>query len=116
MNTELEQWLHEKGIATSRMTPYNPQGNGQIERYSGIIYKTTELSIKSKGLPSKHWEVVLSEALYSIRSLINMTLLTMNILILKTKNLIKGKLMKVLILMLNKIFPCFIPPKFENHL
>ena len=71
MGTELKQWLREKGIATSRTTPYNPQGNGQTERYNGIIYKTIELALKSKDLPIKHWEIVLSDALHSIRSLIN---------------------------------------------
>ena len=71
MSTELKWWLCEKGIATSRTTPYNPQGNGKTKRYNGIIYKTIELSLKSNGLPIKHWEIVLSDALYSIRSFIN---------------------------------------------
>ena len=71
MSTELKQWLCEKFIATRRTNSYNPQGNGETERYNGIIYKTIELSLKSKGLPIKHWEIVLSDALHSIRSLIN---------------------------------------------
>ena len=71
MSTELKQWLWEKGIATSRTTLYNPQGNGQTERYNSIIYKTVELALKSKGLPIKHWELVLPDVFHSIRSLIN---------------------------------------------
>ena len=71
MSNELKQWLREKGIATSRTTPYNPQGNGQTERYNGIIYKTVKLALKTKELPIKHWEIVLPDALHSIRSLIN---------------------------------------------
>ena len=71
MSIALKQWLCEKGIATSRKIPYNPQGNGQTEQYNGIIYKTTELSLKSKGLAIKHWKTVFSDTLHSIRSLIN---------------------------------------------
>ena len=51
MSNELKQWLHEKDIAASRTTPYNPQGNGQTEWYNGIIYKTVELALKTKELP-----------------------------------------------------------------
>ena len=51
MSNELKQWLHEKDIAASRTTPYNPQGNGQTERYNGIIYKTVEFALKTKELP-----------------------------------------------------------------
>ena len=51
MSNELKQWLHEKDIAVSRTTPYNPQGNGQTEWYNGIIYKTVELALKTKELP-----------------------------------------------------------------
>ena len=29
---ELKSFLHSQGIATSRTSSYNPQGNGQVER------------------------------------------------------------------------------------
>ena len=48
MSYELKQFLHDKGIVTSRTTPFNPQGNGQCERYNGIIWKTVMLAFKSK--------------------------------------------------------------------
>ena len=71
MSAELRQYLHGRGIATSRTTPYNPQGNGQCERYNGIVWRTVQLALKSKNLPSSAWESVLPDALHSIRSLIN---------------------------------------------
>ena len=71
MTTELTQWLCEKDTATSRTTPYNPQGSGKTEQYNGVIYETTDSSLKSKGLAIKHWETVLSDVLHSIRSVIN---------------------------------------------
>ena len=52
MSTELKGFLHQKGIATSRTTPYNLQGNGQVERYNGIISKTITLALKTCKLPT----------------------------------------------------------------
>ena len=50
MSKDIPDFLHEKGkrVATSRTTPYNPQGSGQIERYNGIIMKTITLALKSR--------------------------------------------------------------------
>ena len=70
LSEEVKNYLHSKGIATSRTSRYNPQGNGQIERYNGIIWQTVRLSITSKRLPLSSWEVVLPDALHSIRSLL----------------------------------------------
>ena len=70
MSAELKGYLHSKGIATSRTTPYNPEGNGQCERYNGIVWRTITLALKSRNLPVTHWESVLPDALHSIRSLI----------------------------------------------
>ncbi|XP_054260530.1 uncharacterized protein LOC128985173 [Macrosteles quadrilineatus] len=70
MSQELKSFLCSLGVATSRTTAYNPQGNGQAERYVGIIWKTIELSLKSKNLDISDWEKVHLEALHSIRSLL----------------------------------------------
>ena len=70
MSQELKTFLHDKGIATSRSTPYNPRGNGQVERLNSTIWKAISLSLKSKGLPTEQWEVALTDALHSIRSLL----------------------------------------------
>lgn len=70
MSKELKYFLHIKGIATSRTTPYNPQGNGQVERLNGTLWRTIELALRTKGLKVSEWEVVLQDALHAIRSLL----------------------------------------------
>lgn len=70
MSHELKSFLYSQGIATSRTSGYNPQGNGQVERYNGIIWKTIMLALKSKCLKITEWEIVLPDALHSIRSLL----------------------------------------------
>ena len=70
MSNELKSYLTSQGIATSRTTAYNPAGNGQVERYNGIIWKTIELALKSRGLSIQQWAQVLQPALHSIRSLL----------------------------------------------
>ena len=70
MSSELKNYLTGRGIATSRSTPYNPEGNGQVERYNGTIWKTIELAAASRGIEVRHWQDVLPEALHSIRSLL----------------------------------------------
>lgn len=70
ISKELKNFLTNHGIATSRTTPYNPQGNGQIERYNGIIWKTITLALRSRNLNISKWETVLQDSLHSIRSLL----------------------------------------------
>lgn len=70
LSNDLVNFLHSKGVATSRTTPYNPEGNGQIERYNGIIWRSISLALKSKGLGTQKWEETLPDALHSIRSLL----------------------------------------------
>ena len=41
MSEELKRWLFEKGIPSSQTTPYNPQGNDQVERYNEIILEVS---------------------------------------------------------------------------
>lgn len=70
MSMELKSYLQEVGVATSRTTPYNPQGNGQAERYVGTVWKTIQLALKEHDLNITKWEEVLQEALHAIRSLL----------------------------------------------
>ena len=68
--TKLKSFFHDKGIATSRSTSCNPTENDLVERMNGTIWKTVTLALKSKNLPIKAWQEVLSDALNSIRSLL----------------------------------------------
>jgi len=46
VSQELKEFLTQNGIASSRTTAYNPQCNGQVERYNGIIWRTVELGLE----------------------------------------------------------------------
>ena len=70
LSREVQTFLHDGGVTTSRTTPYNPSGNGQIEKYNDIIWKSILLAWKSKSLPVQNWQNVLPDALHSIRSLL----------------------------------------------
>lgn len=70
MSAEVKEYLHTRGVATSHTTPYNPQGNGQVERLNSTLWRTIQLALKTKDLPIEDWEDVLPQALHSIRSLL----------------------------------------------
>ena len=71
MSSEIKTFLSSHGISSSRTTPYNPQGNGQVERYNGIIWKAVLLALESRNLKVEQWEIVLADALHSIRTLLS---------------------------------------------
>ena len=50
---------------------YNPQGNGQAERYNGAVWKAITMALRSHELPTKCWQMILPDVLHSIRSLVN---------------------------------------------
>ena len=70
ISEELTSFLHKHGIATSRTTRYNPAGNGQIEKYNGVLWKSITATLSSHNLPDSHWESVLFDALHAQRSLL----------------------------------------------
>jgi hypothetical protein len=67
MSEELRTFLIGKGVARSCTT--STEGNGQVERYNGIIGKAIVTCLKSKNLAVKCWQDVLADALQSVRSL-----------------------------------------------
>ena len=71
ISRDVQNFLNTKGIACSRTTPYNPEGNGQVERFNSIIWKAMLMTLKSKNLPVKYWQTVLPDALHSTRSLLS---------------------------------------------
>lgn len=70
MSKQFKDYLLSKGIASSRSTPYHPQGNSQCERYNGVIWKAVKCALKSQNLAIQQWETVLPKVLNSIRSLL----------------------------------------------
>jgi len=67
---EFLDFLHKFGISVSRTSVYNPRGNGQTERYNGIVWSAVTAALKSRNLPVTQWETVLPDALHSVRSLL----------------------------------------------
>ena len=70
MSRELQTFLMERGIATSRTTSFNPTGNGQVERYNGTVWQAITTCLKSRNIGKEHWQAVLPDVLHSIRSLL----------------------------------------------
>ena len=70
ISNELHSFFRSHGIAFSNSAKYNPQGNGQVERYNGVIWKAIQLNLFSKGLGNEYWEHVLPEVLHSQRTLL----------------------------------------------
>ena len=67
---EFRDFLTSRGVAYSNSAVYNPQGNGQVERYNGIVWMGVKLALHSQGLDTKYWDKVLRQVLHSIRSLV----------------------------------------------
>ena len=70
MSQEFQSFCLSAGISLSRTTPYHPQGNGQCERYNGVICKSISCLLHARNLPTSHWEFVLPDALAAIRTLL----------------------------------------------
>ncbi|KAL5255551.1 hypothetical protein ACHWQZ_G010951 [Mnemiopsis leidyi] len=70
MSDTVKSFLLKHGIGSSHSSRYNPRGNGQTERYNGIIWQSVRLALRSQGLQTAQWEAVLPKALHSIRSLL----------------------------------------------
>ena len=70
VSEKLRSFFLAHGIAYSNSSVYNPRGNGQVELYNGVIWKTVQLSLHNRNLDICHWESVLPEALHCIRSLL----------------------------------------------
>ena len=73
ISRELKSYLSEKGIATSTSTPYHPIGNGQVERYNGLIWNNVHLALRNHNMNIQNWEVVLPDVLHSLRSLLTVS-------------------------------------------
>lgn len=70
ISKDLRTYLSQKGIATSCSTPYHPTGNGHVEGFNGILRKVVRFALRYLNLPDNHWELVLSDVLHSLRSVL----------------------------------------------
>ena len=70
LSEETTNYLNKKGIATSKTSRYHPEGNGQVEKLNGTIWKAIQVTLHSRNMKPYHWENVLPDTLHSIRSLL----------------------------------------------
>lgn len=71
LSREVANFLTMHGVSSSKTTPYHPQGNSQVERYNGIIWKAIKLYLKTKNMPETEWEKALPHVLSCIRQLLS---------------------------------------------
>ena len=70
LSRELRQFLNNKGIACSRTTPYNPAGNGQVEKFNHTVWRAVTLTLRTRNWPMSRWQEILPDVLHSIRTLL----------------------------------------------
>ncbi|GAA51362.1 pro-Pol polyprotein [Clonorchis sinensis] len=70
MSGEVQMFPHDRVVATSRTTQYNPRGNGQVERLRDTLWKSITLALKTQQRDVTEWECVFLDALHSVRSLL----------------------------------------------
>ena len=70
ISEETRNRLLRNGVAYSNSSRYNPRGNGQVERFNGVIWTSIKLALRERNLPDSYFESVLSIALHSQRSLL----------------------------------------------
>ena len=68
---KFQEFCFSRGIGLSRTSPYHPKGNGQNERYNGVIWKSVQCLLHSEDRKGSAWEDLLPGALYALRTLIN---------------------------------------------
>ena len=71
---ETKRFLLEKDIATSKRSRCHLEGNGQVEKLNGTLWKAIQISVRFCNMKLSYWEDVLPNALHSIRSLLCTTM------------------------------------------
>ena len=67
---ELLSYLQKRGVACCRTSVYKAPGNGQCKRCNGFIWSAIKSALISQCLDICHWQLVLPNALHSLRSLL----------------------------------------------
>jgi transposase InsO family protein len=68
-SAEFSQFLSQWNVVRTRTTPYNPAGNGQCERFNGILWCTIVLRCRENAVSLSRWHTQLPMALCNIRAL-----------------------------------------------
>ena len=70
LSLEFKAYLTQRGIASNKCSIYHPSENGQAERMVQTVWKIIQQALKTANLPHEQWEMMLTNALHSIRSLL----------------------------------------------